>query len=397
MNYKYDISIIIVNYNGIKYLKNLFNSLINLKHDNIKFEVIFVDNASTDNSIQYICDHKYKELIDIKLICNDENQGFAQGNNTGVKSSSGEFVIFLNSDTAVDHQWLEKLYKCINSNYNFGMVASKLLFFYDFIKISFLTQDKIVLDKKIKINGIEYSIDNKFCKNLLYGEQLICLGNTEIGIPLLYGIANYEIEFNILEYNMDTDYILACSQSINIDDNILRIKFTKEDILSFKYAIIQNAGSDINENYDGFDIGMGEADAPKYNFEREINLGCGAAIILRREDFDNVGGFDERFFMYYEDVDLSFKIKSLGKKIIYCPEAVVRHIHTGSSKEWSPFFSYHVYRNKLLFIYNNISKIMFFSFFIKQLASSLKHKDKIKFRATLDAIKVSWFNKNCTY
>jgi GT2 family glycosyltransferase len=58
-----------------------------------------------------------------------------------------------------------------------------------------------------------------------------------------------------------------------------------------------------------------------------------------------LGGFDERFFMYYEDVDLSWRMRRNGLHIVFEPRSVVRHIHAGSSGEWSPSFRYHVTRN----------------------------------------------------
>ena len=54
--------------------------------------------------------------------------------------------------------------------------------------------------------------------------------------------------------------------------------------------------------------------------------------------------------MYYEDGDLSLRLKKAGWEIVYCPKAVIRHIHAGSSKEWSPFFIFQVEKNRLLFI-----------------------------------------------
>ena len=109
---------------------------------------------------------------------------------------------------------------------------------------------------------------------------------------------------------------------------------------------------------------------------------------MLKEDFEQCGGFDERFFMYYEDTDLSYRIKKLGKKIMYCPTSVVRHIHTGSSTEWSPFFVYHVYRNKLLFIKKNISTKKYIKFFLKQCKQSVCEKNKVKLRGTLASLKI---------
>lgn len=90
----------------------------------------------------------------------------------------------------------------------------------------------------------------------------------------------------------------------------LSSSFVKEN----KYSLIQNAGSGINEEYDGFDRGFCEKDCEEYNKSCELTNGCGASIMMLREDFDKAGCFDERFFMYYEDTDLSLRIKNLVRE-----------------------------------------------------------------------------------
>jgi GT2 family glycosyltransferase len=62
---------------------------------------------------------------------------------------------------------------------------------------------------------------------------------------------------------------------------------------------------------------------------------------------DDVGRFDERFFVYYEDLDLAWRARRRGWKFLYAPKAVVYHVHCGTSGEWSPFFVYHVERNRV--------------------------------------------------
>jgi GT2 family glycosyltransferase len=63
--------------------------------------------------------------------------------------------------------------------------------------------------------------------------------------------------------------------------------------------------------------------------------------------------FDDDFFMYYEDTDLSWRLRARGWNIRYEPTAVVRHLHSASSVEWSPFFTFHVERNRLLILAKN--------------------------------------------
>jgi hypothetical protein len=93
-----------------------------------------------------------------------------------------------------------------------------------------------------------------------------------------------------------------------------------------------------------------EEDRGQYDRREEVFYFCGAAALLRKRALDDVGLMDERFFMYYEDLDLSWRLRLRGWRIIYVPEAVVEHAHAASSGEWSPLFTYNVDRNRPLML-----------------------------------------------
>lgn len=116
---------------------------------------------------------------------------------------------------------------------------------------------------------------------------------------------------------------------------------------------IQNAGSLILSDGSGADRGFGEPDQGQYEKREEVFGACGGAVLLTRKMLDDVGGFDETFFAYYEDTDLSWRMRLRGWKILYEPAAVVEHVHTGTNVEWSPFFIFHVDRNRLFMILKN--------------------------------------------
>lgn len=72
---------------------------------------------------------------------------------------------------------------------------------------------------------------------------------------------------------------------------------------------------------------------------------CAAAALYRRDDWQRVGGFDERFFCYVEDVDLGFRLQLVGRECRYIPDAVAHHVGSAVSGVDSPFSVYHGYRN----------------------------------------------------
>jgi N-acetylglucosaminyl-diphospho-decaprenol L-rhamnosyltransferase len=71
----------------------------------------------------------------------------------------------------------------------------------------------------------------------------------------------------------------------------------------------------------------------------------------------DIGLLDETFFCYYEDTDLSWRMRLRRWRVIYQPKAVIEHLHSGTSVEWSPFFIFHVDRNRLFMILKNAPRL----------------------------------------
>ena len=121
----------------------------------------------------------------------------------------------------------------ILQNPEYGMVNSKLVFFYDFIKLKFQTQDKIFHKKQIEINETSYQLDNKFCKNLLYNkEDITCFGHTEISVPLLFGTNTREIKIDIKQFNEKTDFIMIADKTYPIKNSNIILNLEKSESLN---------------------------------------------------------------------------------------------------------------------------------------------------------------------
>ena len=114
------ISVIIANLNGEAYLPDCLQSLSNQTFRD--FEVILVDNGSTDRSLDLL----KKDFPWVKVISLQKNTGFAQGNNIGFAASSAQYVATLNNDTIADRSWLQALYEAAKTDRSIGMVASKI-------------------------------------------------------------------------------------------------------------------------------------------------------------------------------------------------------------------------------------------------------------------------------
>ncbi|WP_407378850.1 glycosyltransferase family 2 protein [Methanobrevibacter sp.] len=133
-NYTFDseplVSIIILNRNGLGHLQRLFEDF-DSKTNYSNYEIIVVDNASRDESVEYL----HSLDLNINVIENSENVSFSKGNNDAAKIANGEYLLLLNNDIEPTYGWLNELVGCMLKNDNVGSVGAKLIFpYYDDIE-----------------------------------------------------------------------------------------------------------------------------------------------------------------------------------------------------------------------------------------------------------------------
>lgn len=117
-------SIITVNYNGKRFLKECFDSLLSLNYPKDRVEIIMIDNCSTDDSVEFVREN----FPQIKAIHNDINN-YCKANNLGIAQSRSEYVALLNNDTKVDKDWLKELIDVMEVDKSIGAAGSKILLF----------------------------------------------------------------------------------------------------------------------------------------------------------------------------------------------------------------------------------------------------------------------------
>jgi len=103
----------------------------------------------------------------------------------------------------------------------------------------------------------------------------------------------------------------------------------------------------------------------------EIFAPCAAAALYRREDLVAVGGFDESYFCYFEDIDLAFRLRLHGKRCAYVPDAVVDHVSSGITGKRSDFATYHGHRNMVWTYVKNMPAILFWLYLPLHLCANL--------------------------
>ena len=97
-----------------------------------------------------------------------------------------------------------------------------------------------------------------------------------------------------------------------------------------------------------------EKDEGQYNQSRDIFWGSGACLIIRAGLFHKAGGFDGDFWAHMEEIDLCWRIKNMGYRIVFCPESKVYHLGGGSLPYGNPKKLYLNFRNNLSLLYKNL-------------------------------------------
>ena len=208
------------------------------------------------------------------------------------------------------------------------------------------------------------------------------------------------------------DYVLVCNNDLELDKDLVaelvKVAETKQAdavVPKLMYlnrpGIINNAGSKLDANSDWpiWEIGKDEKDEGQFNEIREITALCGACVLFKRSFLETVGLFDAKFFMYFEDGDLSWRGQKAGAKYYYAPKAVAFHFHTGSSKEGSPLFNHYVGRNRMIILAKNAGIKVFAKGYAKTLRDHLLFRLKNLWASLFGrysrrmALKEFWFSQ----
>ena len=152
------------------------------------------------------------------------------------------------------------------------------------------------------------------------------------------GVSKYSNYDTYLFLNNDVsvpkDFLTKMIDTLLSDEEIgavgPKILYSKKE--DGKY-LVNSAGIEIDKHFMSYDRYDKEFDNPKFNVVEEIDAIMGGAFLVKRELFEKTGGFNPKMFLYYEDIDLSLRIRDLGYKIMYCGKAHVYHDHMASSKK----------------------------------------------------------------
>ena len=240
------VSIIIPNRDGLKYLKILFTDF-DYKTNYSNYEIIVVDNASSDNSCNFI-----KSLgLNITLIENKENVSFSKANNDAVDICNGEYILFLNNDIEPTYGWLNEMMGTILYNENVGAVGAKLIYphIQDPIKekFSFSIQHYGGIFREHVCNQFDYAarhkykrskniFDEKFLNNkkCIIATAAVLLMRKDTFLKLGKFDENYwygfeDVDLNLKLFKQGLDVIVASSALLMHYESVSRKKETKQN------------------------------------------------------------------------------------------------------------------------------------------------------------------------
>ncbi len=369
------VTVVVLNYNGAHLLPPCLDALAAQDLPAGQMAVWVVDNASTDGSLDLLA----RDYSWVTVIPNAQNDGFAGGNNIAMRTATTPYVALTNNDARPTRDWLRNLLAPFQQDISGRLAAStaKIVFLPRFLVLQFETpaflpggldtRELGVRIYQVTVNGRNVT-DQVLWDRLAYGPEQAGPDRFRWSRPS-----------GTLLVPVDPDRVAAEQKPLRIG---LRVAAETEKPIELSWReasaivkaspdlaeveitvparaelvdVVNNAGSIVFADGYGADRAYQELDRGQYDRPEEVFAFCGGAVCFRIEALRDVGLFDEDFFMYYEDTDLSWRLRARGWSIRYQPQAVTRHIHSASSVEWSPFFTFHVDRNRLLLLTKNAS------------------------------------------
>jgi GT2 family glycosyltransferase len=369
------VSVVVVNYNGAPYLRSLLPSLLSQSYPSI--EIVVVDNASTDSSAELLAGMGPP----VRLVRSERNLGFAAGNNLGVSVARGRYVALLNSDAVAEPDWLRPLVREVERDPEVAGVGSKITFLKPYLRLILRAPVFRPVDHGLSGDGraLGLCLDETSCVlGCDYPKPLFLRGfggrELRAGRAARWTEGRAELLLPIEPGNGDRTLVLRAAGaapnagrlftvelgdrtvgSALLSDDFAEHRFVlPEDVVSAQQRyVINNAGSLLDERGVAGDRGIYSLDEGQYDRAEDVPALCGCSMLLRRSVFDGLGGFDPVFFMYFEDVDLSWRLRRRGFRLRYQPASVVRHVHAGTSTEGSALFVFYTARNRLLMLLKN--------------------------------------------
>lgn len=364
------VTVVVLNWNGAHLLGDCLRGLAAQDLPEGQVATWVVDNASSDGSLELLAD----QFPWVRAIANDRNDGFAGGNNLALREVATPFVALINNDARPEPDWLRGLLAPFSEPgaERLGAVSAKIVFLPRFLAVELATPGFVpgTLDtRELGVRVYQVTVDGEdvtervLWDRVAYGPEgegpgrfrwtrpagmlLVPVDRPPGDAPVRLGLRVAAETTKAVELTWSGGSGGGKAEPEPVD---LEVEVPAGLPL---VDVLNNAGSMVFRDGYGADRAYQELDRGQYQTPEEVFAFCGGSVCFRTEALRQAGVFDDDFFLYYEDTDLSWRLRSLGWRIRYQPAAVARHIHSASSVEWSPLFVFHTDRNRLLMLTKN--------------------------------------------
>jgi GT2 family glycosyltransferase len=356
------VRLVVLNYNGGEQVVRCIDHLERLDWPPDRLDIVVVDNASADGS-----DRPLEARPRVRLLRSERNLGFP-GNNLALRDLDGlDFVGLVNNDAFVEPGYLHPLVAALEADADVGAACPKILLAPRFLELVVAAPTHRVppdgRDLGVRISGLEVAGEDRW-RSAVFGQGAYhpeagpagedafrwLSGRAEISVPVADGEAGARVR-------LASDRPVKAELDGGAGANPVEVGPvpTWHDVVleGTPYDVVNNAGSVLVNGSWGADRGFLERDTGQYDEPQDVFAWCGAGVLFRTDYLADVGLFDERFFMYYEDTDMAWRGRARGWRYRYVPTAVMRHLHAATSVEGSPLFQHFTERNRLLMLTKN--------------------------------------------
>jgi Predicted glycosyltransferases len=371
------VTVVIVNYNGAHLLPACLDGLRRQTLPHTDYHTIVVDNASSDGSLELLA-NRYPW---VRVIPSPTNLGFAGGNNLALREVDTRYAVLLNNDAVPEPEWLDSLLVTFEEpdSERVAVVTGKVLFRPRFVRLCWESpgaalgpHDRRQVSARVhrvEVDGVQVT-DKVLWEDLAYGPEgtgdwrfrwVRPVGS--LLVPLPSPPTDDRAETLDIPVSIRLWLSAPAAREVTLSGSDCHLVATvgeQPEPVELKVPagtrcldVVNNAGGIVLRDGYGADRGFQQVDDGRYDEPVEVFTACGNGMAIRVEAGRAVGWFDERFFLYYEDTDLSWRLRSRGWSIRYQPRAVLRHVHSASSHEWSPVWRFHTDRNRLLMLTKN--------------------------------------------
>ena len=357
---------VVLNYNGGEHVRRCIEHVLASDWPADALDAVVIDNNSTDGSIEAIAD-QYER---VRVIQTGANLGFPANNRALADLGDADYVALVNNDAFVAPDWLQPLVAELEDDPMVGAVCPKIVFEPRFADVKIRSDvfrpggaDPRTLG--VRVSGIDLDGNDAWSRSQFVdgfwgiesGAGLEATfqwtdGGAVLRVPSGHGDAVGRVALRLGGPEGAAVQVEAGGKVI---ESVLGSEpsWVEIDLVGPRFDVINNVGSVLIEGGFGADRGFLEPDHGQYDEPADVFNWCGAGVLMRPEYLADVGLFDERFFMYYEDTDLSWRGRSRGWIHRYVPGSSIRHMHAATSVEGSAMFAHFVERNRLVMLAKN--------------------------------------------